>query len=154
MAIAMTMHEYLDDNHIAYDVTRHKRTGCSTMTARASHVPGSELAKGVVLKWDGSYVLAVLPASRQIDIARMNRIMGSPCRLATEEEASRLFPDCETGAIPIFGEPYRVACLVDEKLESSDDIYFEGGDHRSLVHVSGDAFHRLMYGVPHARISG
>ncbi len=154
MALAMTMHEYLDDNHIPYEVTRHKRTGCSTMTARAGHVRDSELAKGVVLKWDGSYVLAVLPASRQIDIARMNKIMGSPCRLATEEEASKLFPDCETGAIPIFGEPYRVPCLVDEKLEDRDDIYFEGGDHRSLVHVSGDAFHRLMYGIPHARISG
>ncbi len=154
MAIAMTMHEYLDDNHIPFDVTRHKKTSNSTMTARASHVPGPELAKGVVLKWDGSYVLAVLPASRQVDIAKINKIMGSKCRLATEDEASQLFPDCEPGAIPILGVPYRVACLVDESLEERDDIYFDGGDHRNLVHISGEEFGRLMYGIPHASISG
>jgi Ala-tRNA(Pro) deacylase len=153
MAIAMTMHEYLDDNHAQYDVMRHKKTSCSTMTVEAAHVPGRALAKGVVVKWDGGYVLSVLPASRQVDMARMSAHMGGPCRLATEEEASRLFPDCEIGAIPVFGVPYRVACLVDDRLDEPLDIYFEGGDHRSLIHVSGTEFDRLMYGIPHASIS-
>ena len=56
--------------------------------------------------------------------------------------------------MPIFGAPYRIASVVDDGLERRDDIYFEGGDHRTLVHVSGDGFERLMYGMPHGRISG
>ena len=154
MGIALTMQEYLEDNHVPYDVARHDKTGSSAMTAHAGHVPGGSLAKGVVLKWDGSYLLAVLPASRHVDLDKVGSLIGEPVELATEDEASALFPDCDTGAVPIFGAPYRVACVVDERLETRDDVYFEGGDHRTLVHVSGDGFVRLMYGMPHGRISG
>jgi Ala-tRNA(Pro) deacylase len=153
MGIALTMQEYLEDNHVAYDVGRHSKTGSSAMTAEASHVPGSALAKGVVLKWDGSYLLAVLPASRHVDLDKVRELVGERVALATEDEASALFPDCDTGAVPIFGEPYRVACVVDERLKGRDDIWFEGGDHRTLVHVTGENFGRLMYGMPQGRIS-
>ena len=154
MAMAMTMQEYLEDNHIPYDVARHSKTGSSAMTAAAGHVAGNALAKGVVLKWDGSYLLAVLPASRHVDLEKIREIVGEPVQLASEDEASALFPDCDTGAVPICGEAYRVACVVDQQLESSGDIYFEGGDHRTLVHISRDGFGRLMYGMPRGRFSG
>ena len=153
MGIALTMQEYLEDNHVPYDVARHSKTGSSAMTAEASHVPGNALAKGVVLKWDGSYLLAVLPASRHVDLDKVRELVGEKVVLATEDEASSLFPDCDTGAVPIFGEPYRVACVVDERLKGRDDIWFEGGDHRTLVHVTGENFGRLMYGMPQGRIS-
>ncbi|WP_244467936.1 aminoacyl-tRNA deacylase [Nitratireductor soli] len=153
MGIAMTMHEFLEDNHVPYDIARHARTGNSTMTARVSHVPGKALAKGVVLKWDGGYMLAVLPASRQVDLGKVGEIVGEKVELASEEEAARLFPDCEEGAVPVFGVPYRIASMLDEDLEMDRDIYFEGGDHRTLVHVTGAGFERLMYGMPRGRIS-
>jgi len=153
MGIALTMQEYLADNHVPYDVARHSRTGSSAMTAQASHVPGSSLAKGVVLKWDSSYLLAVLPASRHVDLEKVGELLGERVQLATEDEASTLFPDCDTGAVPIFGAPYRIPCVIDNRLEHHGDIYFEGGDHRTLVHVSGEGFGRLMYGMPHGRIS-
>ncbi len=68
--------------------------------------------------------------------------------LATEEEISELFPDCETGAVPVIGAAYGIRTAVDDALEGLDDIYFKDGDHRSLVHVSGDRFHRLMEEAP------
>lgn len=154
MGIALTMQEYLEDNHVAYDVARHGKTGSSAMTAQASHVPGGSLAKGVVLRWDGSYLLAVVPASSHVDLESVRKLVGERVELASEEEASTLFPDCDIGAVPIFGAPYRLACVVDDRLERNGDVYFEGGDHRTLVHVTGDGFERLMYGMPHGRISG
>lgn len=153
MGIAMTMQEYLEDNHVHYDVARHSKTGSSAMTAEASHVPGAALAKGVVLKWEDGYLLAVVPASRHVDLDKVSALLGERVQLATEDEASALFPDCDTGAVPIFGAPYRIACVIDDRLEGGSDIYFEGGDHRSLVHVSGEGFGRLMYGMPHGHIS-
>ncbi|WP_157018680.1 aminoacyl-tRNA deacylase [Mesorhizobium xinjiangense] len=152
MGIALTMQEYLEDNHLAYDLAKHRKTATSAMTAQASHVPGGCLAKGVVLKWDEGYLLAVLPASRHVDIDKVGRIVGGPVFLANEDEASALFPDCDTGAVPILGVPYRVACVVDDHLEERQDVYFEGGDHRTLVHLDGNDFSRLMYGMPHASI--
>lgn len=153
MAIALTIQEYLDDQHIPYDVVKHEKTENSSMTARESHVPGDSLAKGVVLKWDGSYVLAVLPASRHVDLGQVRKLLGEKVELATEQETSSLFPDCDTGAVPIVAEPYRVACVIDDGLDMRSDIYFEGGDHQTLIHVRHEEFSRLMYGMPHGNIS-
>lgn len=153
MGIALMLQEYLEDNRIRYDVGKHAKTSTSAMTAEVSHVPGGAMAKGVVLKWDGSYVLAVVPASRHVDLERVGELLGEMVELASEDEASALFPDCDEGAVPIFGEPYRLACVIDERLRMPDDIYFEGGDHKTLVHVDKDAFSRLMYGMPQGRIS-
>ncbi len=153
MGIAMTMHEFLEDSHVRYDIAKHNRTGSSAMTARVSHIPGREMAKGVVLKWDDSYLLAVVPASRQVDLGKVGAIVGDKVVLASEEETAALFPDCEEGAVPVFGAPYRIACMIDDELDTDQDVYFEGGDHRTLVHVTGKGFEQLMYGMPRAQIS-
>ena len=153
MGVAMTLREYLDDNHVSYDVITHKETGCSSMTARASHVPGESLAKGVVLKWDDGFILAVLPTTRHVELEAVQDIVSGPVTLASEDEASRLFPDCEEGAVPALAEAYGLPAVVDDRLCDCDDIYFEGGDHRSLVHISGEHFDRLMCDATHARFS-
>ena len=153
MGIAMTLQRYLDDHHVSYDVVTHKKTGCSTMSAQSSHIPGNSLAKGVVLKSDGTYILAVLPATRHVELARLQDVVGGPVKLAKESEASQLFPDCQEGAVPALGVAYGLPAVVDEQLDSCDDIYFEGGDHRSLVHISGDQFGRLTSEIPHGRFS-
>ena len=153
MGVAMTLQQYLDDHRVAYEVTRHRKTGCSSMTAQSSHVPGGSLAKGVVLKWDDAYLLAVVPSTRHVELDKIADIVEGPVKLASEREASRLFPDCEKGAVPVLGAAYGLATIVDDSLDDCDDVYFEGGDHRSLVHVTGDRFDRLMSDVTHGQIS-
>jgi Ala-tRNA(Pro) deacylase len=153
MGVSMTLQRYLDDLHVSYDVVTHEKTGCSTMSAQSSHIPGNSLAKGVVLKSDGTYILAVLPATCQVELEKLKDLVGGNVTLATESEASQLFPDCEEGAVPALGVAYGLPAVVDEQLDSRDDIYFEGGDHRSLVHISGDQFGRLMGDMSHGRFS-
>jgi Ala-tRNA(Pro) deacylase len=153
MGVSMTLQRYLDDLHVSYDVVTHEKTGCSTMSAQSSHIPGNSLAKGVVLKSDGTYILAVLPATCQVELEKLKDLVGGNVTLATESEASQLFPDCEEGAVPALGVAYGLPAVVDEQLDSHDDIYFEGGDHRSLVHISGDQFGRLMGDMSHGRFS-
>ena len=153
MGVAMTLQRYLDDLHVSYDVITHKKTGSSSMSAQSSHISGNSLAKGVVLKSDSSYILAVLPATCQVELERLQDLVDGPVTLATESEASQLFPDCREGAVPALGVAYGLPAVVDEQLDSCDDIYFEGGDHRSLVHISGDQFGRLTSEIPHGRFS-
>jgi Ala-tRNA(Pro) deacylase len=114
-------------------------------------VSGDCLAKAVVLRRKDGYLLAVLPASAQVQLDAVGRWLGQPVGLAAEDEIGALFPDCEQGAVPPVAAAYAMQGLIDESLEGKRDIYFEGGDHRTLVHVSGDQFHRLMQDVPHAR---
>lgn len=153
MAIAMTLKQYLDDHGVDYDVTTHNKTGCSSLTAQASHVPGECLAKGVILRKDGGYLMAVVPATRHVALAEISHRLDQPVGLASEDEIVRLFPDCDIGAVPALPEAYGLEALVDESLDGKEDIYLEGGDHRSLVHIKGREFRELTKDVPHAKIS-
>ena len=153
MAIALTLQQYLDDHHIDYDVKTHRKTECASRTAQASHVPGDCLAKGVVFKWGDSYLMAIVPASRHVVVDKVKKIVGDSVDLASEDETSMLFPDCDRGAVPVLGVPYRVAALVDESLAKQDDIYFEGGDHKTLIHLTGKQFSELMQDMPRGRFS-
>ncbi len=154
MGIALSLQQYLDGQGVPYEVTSHERTVRSTQTAKASSIHGSNLAKGVLIKCREGYLLAIVPASRHVRLDALESWLQQPAGLATEAEVSRIFPDCELGSIPPVGAAYGLTTVMDGTLEGSGDIYFEGGDHRSLVHLKGAEFNRLMAGVPHAPISG
>ena len=153
MATAITLEQYLDRNGIAYDVLPHAPTRSSLRTAEASHVPADRLAKAVVLKKDRGYLLAVLPASQQLEWKALGEWINQNLTLATEDEIAWLFPDCTPGAVPPIGEAYGIETIVDDSLTEQPDIYFEGGDHATLVHMAGPAFCQLMTGAKHGRFS-
>ena len=153
MAIAITLQQYLSDRNIDYDVMVHERTSTSSQTAEASHVPGHCLAKGVVLTREGGYLIAVVPASRKVQLDAVRRIVHSPVAMATESEIGALFPDCDAGAVPVFGAAYGIEAIVDDSLGTPADIYLEGGDHRSVIHISGPHFRELVQNMPHGQIA-
>ena len=153
MGLALTLQQYLDDKHIDYDVLKHKTTHSSEGTARASHVPGERLAKAVVLTREGGFVVAVVPACAKVRLDSIERMLHCPVSIASEDEIAELFPDCDTGAVPPIPEAYAVEAFIDESLDAQPDVYLEGGDHRSLVHISGEQFRALMKDVRHARIA-
>ena len=153
MGIAITLQQFLEAQNVPFDVLEHKRTGCSARTADASHVPSECLAKGVVVRHKDGYVLAIVPASRQVQLSEVGRWLNRPVALASEEELDALFPDCEHGAVPPIAAAYGLTAIVDACFEGHEDIYFEGGDHRTLVHVSGVQFHRLMETLPRGQFS-
>lgn len=153
MAISLSLEHYLDGQGVAYDALAHSRTDCAARSAVASHVPLSQVAKGVVLSSRTGYVLAVVPASRRLELDKVGRCLQHPVALATESELSGLFPDCEAGAVPAVGAPYGLRTVLDESLTQPDDVYFEAGDHCTLVHLRRDDFHQLMRTVAHGQIS-
>jgi Ala-tRNA(Pro) deacylase len=153
MGIAISLQQYLDGRGVPYDVMTHDRTLCSTATARASAISQDNLAKGVLMRRGDGYLLAIVPASCHVQIEALAKWLKQPIELASEVEASTIFGDCELGCVPPVAGPYDLMSVMDDRLEGFKDIYFEGGDHRTLVHVTGRDFHRLMADVPHADIS-
>lgn len=152
MGIALTLEQYLDRQGIAYDAKKHDRTDCAAQSAAVSKVDVNCMAKAVVLSTRNEHVVAVVPASRKVELAKVGGCIGQPVALATEPDLAELFPDCEAGAIPPVGAAYGLRTVVDDSLEEHQDLYFEAGDHRTLIHMSGDEFHRLMRTVPHGQI--
>ena len=153
MAIALTLQQYLDEHGVTYDVVAHAPTLSSMRTAEASHVPGDCLAKAVVLKQEAGYLLVVLPASHRLRLDDVRAWLNGRVELATEQEIEALFRDCARGAVPAIGEPYGMDMIVDDSIATQPDIYFEGGDHATLVHMTGAQFARLTDGTQHGQFS-
>ena len=152
MAIAPILQKHLDRN-VTYDVLTHDPTMSSTRTAQACHVSGDRLAKAIVLRHDGRYLLAVLPATHHVRLADLKTQIGDDVDLADEDEIKRLFPDCAPGAVPPIGGAYELDVIVDDSIQAQPDVYLEGGDHTTLVHMDQAQFARLMAEARHGRFS-
>ena len=153
MPIARRLQWYLDASGIHYEVLPHPHSRSSRETAREAHGPAARLAKPVLLEDERGYVMAIVPASHRVDLARLNQQLHRELELAKEREIAELFQDCERGAMPPVGGPYRIPTVYDDALEASAEIYFEAGDHEDVVHLLGRDFLRLLDGSLHGRFS-
>jgi Ala-tRNA(Pro) deacylase len=135
MTIARSV-EYLLQRHGAgYEVLAHMPTQTCAQSADAAHVPRHRMAKGVVFEDDRGYVLAVVPADRQVDVERVRRQLRRHLVLAHEMELGSVFRDCEPGAVPPFGNAYGIETVIDEDVVAQPDVYLEAGDHHELIHL-------------------
>ena len=107
------------------------------------HVPGKEVAKTVALRAGKENILAVLPASYRINLQKLSALVGKPVALLDEEQCDKLFPDCEPGAVPPFGELYNVPVYLDEALAEDPEIIFSAGTRTDGVRMGSADFMRL-----------
>ncbi len=153
MAISITIQNYLENLGIDYVPLPHDHTVTSSLTAEASHIPGSRLIKAVILKDEDCYMTALLPASHHLRLNELQDLLGREVELATEEEFSALFDDCDVGAVPALGMAYGLEVIVEDDLAKYGDLFFEGGDHETLVHMQAEAFESLVTKAPHGHFS-
>ena len=153
MALSKTLQQFLDRMQVEYEVFLHAPTPSASRTAEASHISADKIAKGVLLKDESGYVLAVLPASHHLDLQEIERVLDSPASLAGELELAEIFRDCELGAVPAVGAAYGLDVIADERVMALGEVYFEGGDHTSLVRVGAADFRKLMGDVQQARLA-
>ena len=143
MSISIRLKNFLDEKQIPYSVLTHTTAYTAQGAAVTMQISGKELAKTVVL-WAGKeMILAVLPAPNHVRLDTLAAEVGESLRLATEQEFSSLFPDCELGAMPPFGSLYNLAVYVDESLAADEAIVFNAGTHRDAIRIRYEDFVRL-----------
>lgn len=144
MAMMERLKELLDASNVPYELHRHSRANTATAVAAADRVPCSEMAKVVLLRGGDHYLMVVVPASRRLDLARARDTTEEPdLELASEWEVSRVFPDCETGAMPPFGDLFGIPVWVDDTLGRESETVFNAGNHCETVHIAYADFVRL-----------
>lgn len=145
MPVLTKLREFLDQNKVAYEVLSHRQAFTAQEVAEAQHVPGKEVAKVVILRSGAQFVMVVLPAPYALDLERARRAIGQPDLVfASEIEFSNLFPQCEPGAMPPFGNLYDMAVWVDETLLGDEMIVFNAGTHTQTIRMRYADFARLV----------
>src|SRR5437588_12115676 len=132
----MNVQKFLQQRNVPFRLLDHAPTYAAQRLAQVVHVSGEEVAKVVLLHADDGFVLAVLPATRSVNVDRVRELVGAATvKLASEPECGKCFPDCELGALPPFGSKYGLRTLVDRSLGEDEEIVFEGNTHHEAIRI-------------------
>jgi Ala-tRNA(Pro) deacylase len=142
---AQRLQAFLDENQVKYIVISHSRAFTTQEVAAATHIPGKELAKSVIVEIDGEMAMAVLPGSQKVDVDLLRDASGAKrVELAKESAFKDRFPECDLGAMPPFGNLYDMPVYVADSLAEDEEIAFNAGSHTELVKMSYRDFERLV----------
>jgi len=142
------LEQYFLDNGVGFQAMTHPAVYTAQEVAAAQRVPGKQVAKVVMVLAGDQALMLVMPASFRIDFAKLKDALGAEeARLAREKEFSDLFPDCDVGAMPPFGNLYNVPVYVDRVLTEDAEIVFQAGTHRDTMKIAYRDYARLAQPV-------
>ena len=155
MSVSNRLANYLTVTQTDYELRPHAPSQTAAQSAHAAHVSETSVVKGVMLRdrRSGRYLMALTPASNRLRLGWVVPEGDSELVMAREEELVDLFPDCDLGAVPGFGQAYGLDMIWDDQLARQDQLYFEAGNHKELVKIDHDDFLKLFSSYRHAKIS-
>ena len=149
MTIAARLKHHLEAQGLPFDMIAHPYAATASGCAEAAHVPGDHLAKSVLIHMEEGPILAVVPSNHHVDLSQLQAMLDRRLGLAAETEIQMVFDDCNLGAAPPVGAAYDVPTIVDNSLSGLDKVWYEAGDHQTLVEMQGRHFDQLMQGAKH-----
>lgn len=136
---------FLAEEGVEFETLPHEAAYTAQEVAASAHVPGKELAKTVMVKIDGAMAMVVLPADDRVDLDLVREAAeAGEVELADEDEFAGLFPSCEPGAMPPFGNLWGMEVFADPRLAEDEKIAFNAGTHTELVRLTYTDFERLV----------
>ncbi|MCM8749247.1 YbaK/EbsC family protein [Thermomicrobiaceae bacterium CFH 74404] len=136
---------YLREQGVPFQTQHHPIAFTAQEVAASEHVPGRLVVKVVMVVADGKPVMLALRATDRVDLRKLAAVLGvTEVRLAEEREFGALFPDCELGAMPPFGNLYGVPVYVDTALAEDETIFFQAGTHTDTMSLKYADFNWLV----------
>jgi Ala-tRNA(Pro) deacylase len=139
------LQRYLRNERVAYELQHHPKAFTARGVAASEHVPARDVAKAVIVMVDGQAVMVVLPSSHDLQLNELAQRLGAgEVRLAEESEFAPLFPDCETGTMPPFGNLYGLPVFADSSFDRDGSLIFQAGTHTDTLRIAYSEFLRLV----------
>jgi Ala-tRNA(Pro) deacylase len=137
----------LETHGVSFDTVTHRNAYTAQGVAAASHVSGWTLAKVLAIRTPSrGPVMVVLPASCRVDTGALAKALGEKSvSFISEVEMKELFPDCETGAMPPFGQLCGMRVWVDACFRRGRQFAFQAGNHHEIALISYEDFERLEH---------
>ena len=142
---AKTLKAFLNHQGVKYVSIQHSTAFTAPEVAASAHVSGRDFAKTVIVMVEDQMAMVALPANRQIVLSELRDMLDTNhVRLASEAEFKDVFPDCEIGAMPPFGNLYQMKTYVTANLADEPEIAFNAGTHTEVIKMSYLDFERLV----------
>jgi Ala-tRNA(Pro) deacylase len=146
MAIPQRIRDFLDSQDVQYETLHHSQAFTGQEIAHSLHVSGKKCVKAVAVAGDENTAIAVLPAPRRLNVEGLRAAMQvNRLELLQEAELAGLFPDCEPGAVPAFGNLYGVDVWVDRTVADAEEIVLCAGTHEDCIRMRYSDFAKLAF---------
>lgn len=138
--VAMTtVTDHLEQQGIRFRVLPHARATSAMGEALALGVDADEVAKAVVLDTEDGHALAIVPASRRVDVDLVREVLGEDhVHLASEHEVAADFPEYELGALPPLPSLLHVPVVIDPLVLAHRQVTFAAGTQRESIQTDAD----------------
>lgn len=124
----------LRGKHVRFEVAPHEPAVTAAAEARALRIPAENVLKAVIVVVRHHMMMAVLPASRRVDMSRLRRLTRDPdARLATEAEVELFFPGVDLGALPPIPSLFGIKAFVDPMTFDLDEAAFADGKQTESI---------------------
>lgn len=140
----MQVSQFLTEHQVHFESIVHPPAFSASKRAKILHVPGRQVAKTILLAGPEDYLLAVLPATLQVDTKWLSTALGGPVRLAEPREVTELFHDCEWGVVPPFGPMYGLPTILEDSIDPEATLVWEGHTHDEAIRLACRDFERLV----------
>jgi Ala-tRNA(Pro) deacylase len=112
------------------------------------------MVKTTMVKLDGELAMVVVSSNERVDLERLRKTAGAAkAEIATELEFRGLFPDCEPGAMPPFGNLYGLRVFASDDLARAEQIAFNAGSHTEVIKMTYEDYERFVHPVV-AQVTG
>lgn len=139
------LEQYFAEHHIYYEIQEHRTAFTIQEVAGVLHEKGAHVAKVFIARADTKLIMLVLSAHLKVDLDRVQKMLGAHnVQRAREIEFVHLFPDCDVGAMPPFGNFYHVPIYIDKQLAMQPFIVFQAGSHRETMKIATSDYMRLV----------
>jgi prolyl-tRNA editing enzyme YbaK/EbsC (Cys-tRNA(Pro) deacylase) len=137
---------YLDKNKYKYEIIEHRTTFTAWDTAQTEKVKPQEVAKTLVLSADKDYLIALVPANRNLDKNKLLKLVNverkksgqknyKKINFAKEAWMKKNIPG-KVGATPPFREILKTNIYIDRLLTRPKKIYVGSGEYDASIRVA------------------
>ena len=144
-SLPVPVEAYLREQHVPFSIHHHPPAFTAQRLAEVEHVPGRIVAKVVIALADDQMVMLCIPSTCRVNMLRLMDALGTDnLRLPSEDEFAQVFPDCEAGAMPPFGQLYGMPVYMHKALAEDNRIVFQAGTHTDAIEMEFFDFAKLV----------
>lgn len=150
MAVCKKLINFLEKNKVEYKILRHKTVYTAFDKSKTLKVDPKIVGKTLIIKGDKDLKVVLISANKNLDLKKFKKFgKFKKVELVSEKLIKQKFKGAKVGAIPPFGNLWKIETFVDRSLLREKEIILNGGDYNFSISLKANELKKL---IPDLRI--
>lgn len=148
MPVPKQIQIYLDKKGVKYAIVTHRKVYTAYDAAQTMRKKLDEIVKNLLIKTNKGFVVVVLPASKNVNMAKLKQLMSkqgtgiTSVKIPKEGEMVRLLK-VKAGALPAFGSVHDLQVYMDKSMQKVKKAMFPTGSFTDSIEMAVKEFEKL-----------